>query len=365
MPAIEHIYINPSVASQPLVKDIIKRLKVPTSYIEDPEALFAMIRSHKDPVEAGKKVLYLTENKGGFVRKCPGTRNYTCCDYMILHIGTFCTMDCAYCILQSYFHPPILQYFVNQRQMFQELDTFISGRAHRRIGTGEYTDSMIWEIWTKLSAQLIPYFAAQSQAALELKTKTTFVDNLRDMPHNRRTIVSWSVNTPRMIQRNERGTASLRARIGAAAKCQQWGYPLAFHFDPLVAYDGCLEEYGRVVDEIFDRIDPQNLAWISLGSMRFMPDLKPIIQSRFPESQLVYGEFITGMDGKSRYLKHVRIELYNRILNAIRERSPDVTVYFCMESEDIWKKVFGYTTEEQGGLPRMLDRSAINICRLE
>jgi hypothetical protein len=36
-----------------------------------------------------------------------------------------------------------------------------------------------------------------------------------------------------------------------------------------------------------------------------------------------------------------------------------------MESEDIWKKVFGYTTEEQGGLPRMLDRSAINICRLE
>ena len=80
---------------------------------------------------------------------------------------------------------------------------------------------------------------------------------------------------------------------------------------------------------------------------------------------MVYGEFVPGMDGKSRYLKQIRIEIYKGVLSAIRERSSDVTVYFCMESEDVWKKVFGFTTEEYGGLPHILDESAIKICQLD
>jgi len=365
MTIIERIYIDQLVADHDQVNEIIQRLNVPSSVIDHPEELYAIIRSAQDPVAAGKKALYLTTNKGDFIRKCPGTRNYTCCDYMILHIGTFCTMDCAYCILQSYFHPPVLQYFMNQNQMFEELDTFLEERNHRRIGTGEYTDSMIWELWTNLSQKLIPRFSSQSHAVLELKTKTTFVNNIRDISHNRRTILAWSVNTPEMIRHNERGTASLDARIDAAAKCQKWGDPLAFHFDPLVEYNGCIDDYRIVVDKIFAKIHPENIAWISLGTLRFMPDLKAIIQTRFPESKMVYGEFVPGMDGKSRYLKQIRIEIYKGVLSAIRERSSDVTVYFCMESEDVWEKVFGFTTEEYGGLPHILDESAIKICHLD
>lgn len=364
MGTIEHIYIEKSVEKHHEVNEILQRINVPSSVIDHPEELYTKIRSSKDPVSTGKKFLYLTVNKGNFIRKCPGTQNYTCCDYMILHIGTFCTMDCAYCILQSYFHPPVLQYFVNHTKMFDELDTFLADRRHRRIGTGEYTDSMIWEVWTNLSEKLIPHFGTQSHAVLELKTKTTFVDNLRNLSHNRRTILAWSVNTPAVIRQNERGTASLDARINAAGKCQKWGYPLAFHFDPVVEYDDCFDDYRRVIDQIFTRILPENLAWISIGTLRFMPDLKAIIQARFPESKMIYGEFVPGMDGKSRYLQQIRVELYRAILNAIRERSPDVTVYFCMENENVWKQVFGFTTDEYGGLPHMLDESAIKICHL-
>jgi len=364
MPIIEHLYIDRSVTGNPQVKTLSDRLGVSSSVIDNVDELYGLIKSAPDPVSAGKKVLYLTANKGDFVRKCPGTRHYTCCDYMILHIGTFCTMDCAYCILQSYFHPPILQYFVNHNQMFAELDAFVKRRCHRRIGTGEYTDSMIWELWTDLSQKLIPYFAAQSHAVLELKTKTTFINNIDNFRHKRRTIMAWSVNSPEMIQRNERGTASLDARIEAAVQCQNWGYPLAFHFDPLVDYEGCQDAYQRVVDKIFKKIDPDNIVWISLGTLRYMPDLKTTIQSRFPESKMIYGEFVPGMDGKSRYFKSIRIAIYRGILNAIRQYAPNVTVYFCMESDEVWQKVFGFVPEEKGGLPHMLDESAIKVCDL-
>ena len=365
MVTIEQVYIDRAVVDQPQAWAIAERINLSPKIVDSAEEVFKKIRSCADPITAAKKILYLTENRGGFIRKCPGTRNYECCDYMILHIGTFCILDCAYCILQSYFHPPVLQYFVNHQQMYDELDAFLADSRYRRIGTGEYTDSMIWELWTDLSASLIPIFASQSHAVLELKTKTTYVHKLRRLTHNRRTILSWSMNTPAIIQRNERGTASLDARLAAAAKCQQWGYPLGFHFDPIVDYNDAIRDYQMVVDRIFNCIHPDNIVWISLGTLRFMPDLKAIMQSRFLEPKMIYGEFITGLDGKARYLKQIRIDIYRGILEAIRKWSRDVTVYFCMESAEVWQKVFGYSVDEYGGLSQMLDESAIVKCHLK
>ncbi|MCK7514504.1 MAG: hypothetical protein MZV70_67825 [Desulfobacterales bacterium] len=65
-------------------------------------------------------------------------------------------MDCAYCILQSYFHPPVLQYFVNHDGPERRTGAAASptGTIHR-LGTGEFTDSLIWEPWTDLSAGLV------------------------------------------------------------------------------------------------------------------------------------------------------------------------------------------------------------------
>ena len=105
---LERIYIDRSVALEAATRKILSRIAAPVSVIDDVETLYRRLRASRDPIRSGKHVLHLTSNRGGFIRKCPGTRNYTCCDYMILHIGTYCTMDCAYCILQSYFHPPVL-----------------------------------------------------------------------------------------------------------------------------------------------------------------------------------------------------------------------------------------------------------------
>ena len=217
---------------------ISHRLKLPCEIVANPQEVYDGVSAGGDPVEKGKRVLLLTNNRGAFVKNCPGTRTYTCCGYQILHIGTFCHMDCTYCILQSYFHPPVLQYFVNHNDLFKELEGICADKKIHRMGTGEFTDSLIWELWTDLSNRLVPFFAAQRSAVLELKTKTTAIDRLENLSHNRKTITAWSVNTSRIISEEERRTAPLTARLKAAAKCESWGYPLAFHFDPIVIYDG-------------------------------------------------------------------------------------------------------------------------------
>ena len=358
------LYIDQQIADNPTTRSIQTRLKVPTEIVGHPQQVYDAISSAADPVKRGKEILYLTRNRGAFFKSCPGTSHYRCCDYQILHIGTFCHMDCTYCVLQTYFHPPILQYFVNHEDLMAELDTILSQKKIRRIGTGEFTDSLIWEIWTDVSRHLIRRFASQNHAVLELKTKTTAIQRLQNLVHNRKTITAWSLNTNHIINTQERATASLAGRLKAAVRCESWGYPLAFHFDPLVIYDGCEADYARVIRDLFSNVRADNIVWISLGTLRFPPALKATIENRFPESKIIYEEFITGPDGKMRYFKPLRIRLYRKIIARIRELAPSVLVYLCMEDDEVWQESMGFTPAEVGGLPYMLDVSAAKHCQL-
>lgn len=342
-----------------------KGTNIPVIPVDDPAAVYQAVADAPDSVSKGKQVLLLTTHNGLFLKPCPGTRYYRCCGYKILNIAGFCSLDCSYCILQAYFHPPVLQCYVNQTDMLKELDAVLkNSKGVLRIGTGEFTDSLIWNDVTDLTSRLIRRFADQNRAVLELKTKTVNIGPMRQADHKRKIIAAWSLNTERVIAAEERGSASLDERLAAAAACERMGYPLAFHFDPVILYEGCEDEYAAVIEKLFSAVSANNIVWISLGSFRFMPQLKPMIQSRFPESTIVYGEFITGMDGKMRYFKPLRIQAYKTIIAAIRAMAPEVCVYFCMEDDEVWEKCMGFTPGEKGGLPAMLDRSAAAHCNL-
>ena len=195
---LSKLYIDQHVIHFKQVDSIRSRLNVPSIIVRNQQDVFKAIESGPDPIENAKTALFLTRNKGTFIKPCPGTREYTCCGYQILHIGTFCTMDCTYCILQSYFHPPLLQYFVNHDDLLNEIDKLFKKDSISRIGTGEFTDSIIWEAWTDLSSLLVPKFSNQSRAVLELKTKTADIEGLKHLRHNRKTIVAWSLNSDRI-----------------------------------------------------------------------------------------------------------------------------------------------------------------------
>lgn len=361
----DRIFLDREAALYPAALAILARLKnVPVSVVEGPDEAFRRVENAPDPVSEGKRILCLAKNRGRFVRPCPGTRNYHCCGYQIIHIGAFCTMDCAYCILQAYFHPAVLTFFVNHDELVSQLDQALNGKSPevRRMGTGEFTDSLIWEGLTDLNQRLVTRFGRQNHAILELKSKSVNIEGLLDLPHNRKTVVAFSVNTRAVMRENERGTSSLETRLKAAARCEKAGYPVAFHFDPMVIYPGSEEEYKAVVREIFRHVSPENVVYISLGAFRFMPELKNVIRRRFPDSKIPFGEFITGLDNKMRYFKPLRMALFSAVAEELRKTAPEVTGYFCMEDDAVWRSAFGFTPDEKGGLAAMLDDAAKRVC---
>ena len=356
----QRILVEKSIRDLPLTKTIIERLRgVPLEYINQVKP--PPLEQVQDFWLSGQKVLLLCKNKGRFFEPCPGTKNYLCCLYKILNFATNCYLNCTYCILQAYLNNPFMVLYTNTNEMFRELDEVLNQHSKTiyRIGTGEYTDSLILDHLTSFTRLIVPYFASRANAFLELKTKTDIIENLEGLEHRGKTIVSWSLNAEPIIRSEEKNACSLDGRIKAAYQCQKWGYKLGFHFDPLIYYPGWEDDYKKVVDKLFRTIDPASLCWISLGCFRFIPKLKPIIKLRYPESRIIYQEFIRGMDGKMRYFKPIRIEMYSKMAEWIKSYNSKIFIYLCMESKLVWEKSLGFAPRSNQDLKERLD----NQCR--
>ncbi len=359
---LKHIYIENSCANNPYTAEIVERAGVATSLVAEDDVADLVAGEYPANLGTGKKVLLLCRNQGDFLKDCPATRVYRCCDYRVINVGLGCPMDCVYCILQAYLNNPFLSFFVNIDDLLSELTAKLA--AHHdsvmRIGTGEFTDSMALDRLTGLSRRLVSFFSGQEKGVLELKTKSAYVENLQGLEHNNRTVVAWSLNSEEIVKHQEIRAASLEQRLQAAAKCVDWGYDCAFHFDPIIAYPGWESGYHDIISRLFDKIPAERIKWISLGAFRYLPALKNIATSRFPHSDIFYHEFIEGMDNKKRYFRPFRVELYKLIYREIKARcAPQTCIYFCMESDEIWQEVMGFTPAEKGGIPAMLDKTVI------
>ena len=327
---------------------------------EQPPALH---RAAGYQTEMGKDTLHLLPFKGNFLKPCPGTKAYICCGYQILNVATQCPLDCSYCILQSYFDQPNLRVFVNLENELDRVCKRIDDTPDQvfRVGTGEFTDSLALDSITGWSDLLLPRFSKRKNAVLELKTKTASVDRLLASKHRDRIIVSWSLNSPYIATREEHRAASLKRRLEAAGRCQSDGFVLGFHFDPLIPHPRWEEGYLETLELLDKYIDPRGIIWVSLGSFRFMRQLKPIIRRRHPDSCVLDGEFIQGLDGKMRYFKPIRMELYAFMRQNLEKWSKDLGLYLCMESSDVWEHSMGWSPNNSDGLRHYLDERVKEI----
>jgi len=340
----EKIYIEKTSTEFPLTKKILKNTgSIPVEIISDLHDLFEGMKFHKDPVGEGKKNLLICRQEGEFVKPCPCTPHYRGCGYFIINTDLNCPLDCTYCILQLYLSNPFVTVFVNTSDLWKQLDAFCQKNKTRslRIGTGELGDSLALDHITARSKDLIAYFRKRNTVIFELKTKTTNITNILNTDPAENIVIAWSLNSEEMFLSQEKGAPSPGDRIEAARSTVKRGYKVAFHFDPLIFYPGWKEGYTDVIDKLFSRVPSSRIAWISLGSLRFPPYLKKIIKFRFPETKITYEELIRGKDGKLRYFRPIREQMYREITILIRDRGgKGVPLYFCMENNEIWKRVF-------------------------
>ena len=280
---------------------------------------------------------------------------YLGCNYFIINLDLNCPLDCTYCILQHYLANPLITVHVNLEDLWKQLDIFLHSKRHStlRIGTGELGDSLALDHLTENSVELVSYFRKKRNAIFELKTKTVNIKNILKIEPAPNVVIAWSLNSSRIAREEEKGAPSVEERIDAARKVTGRGFRTGFHFDPIIRHPDWEEGYEAVIKKLLATVNPAKIAWISLGSFRFPASLKAIIEERFPRTKIIYDEFIKGKDGKLRYFKPLRFRLYKKIVGFIREwGGKEIPLYFCMESEDIWREAMGWIPKGEESLEK-------------
>lgn len=352
-----HIYLDCKVSRSLFARNVLRQLPgIPVTIVRDQEKFLK--NAEGIPLSKGKQMLWLTEFKGPMLKPCPATgKDYLCCRYWTLNVQMNCPLDCTYCILQTFLNLPFITLFVNAKDVIREIDTLLNSEPRRlfRMGTGELTDSLALDPLTRLNESLIRH-ALRKKMVLEIKTKTNFVQHLPIVPR-RNIVLSWSLNPDAIVKTEEHKSASLDARLNAASAALKKGYRLGFHFDPLLMTAGWEKKYSELLDALTRRIPEQAVFWVSLGSFRYPPSLKGILDKRFPQTRITTGESVKGLDGKMRYFRPDREALYQKVYGMLRKRWERVFVYFCMENKTIWKKTMGFAPEDNAHLDYLFHKN--------
>lgn len=343
LPQPAFLYVESAAKDEPLTRRILALFPEASVHeIHDHRRLDAEVvplRGYDSLVK--QRVLVLACNPGAFVRPFWPQSREGDRHFFIAHANG-CPFDCQYCFLQAYFAHGAPVIFANLEDLFQELEEHLCD--HERLGPatyhgGELSDALALEPLSGFARQAVEVFRRHPGATLELRTKCAGVESLLPAEPPRNVVCSWTLTPEEAWRLYETRTPSPVDRLASARACQDKGYRVGIRLDPALRYPGWERGYADLVEAIFETLDPKGIESFVLGGFRYLPGLSSRIRQRFPASSLLVEEFVQCRDGKYRYFRPLRINLYRAILAEIRRHGPGIPVRIAMESEPVQREV--------------------------
>jgi len=279
---------------------------------------------------------------------CPVASERTrCCNLLTLDAVKNCGFDCSYCSIQSFYTDGKIYLHRNLRSKLDNLNLDPEKIYH--IGTGQSSDSLLWGNRDGMLDDLFDFAEKNKNVILELKTKSNAIGYFRnkDVPAN--VLVTWSLNTDKIIEAEEHHTAGLQKRLDAARAISDMGILVGFHLHPIVEYRGWEADYCKLVDLIKDTFRPEEVALVSLGTLTFIKPVIKLLRKRKLKSKILQMPLVDA-GGKLSYPLELKRKMFSTVYNRFStEWTKAVYFYMCMEDKSLWQDVFGraYTSNEE------------------
>jgi len=323
-------------------KVVFTRLRKSYEAIRDKKNSYENFTLKNIPKE--QKFTFKVAEKQGFgLGLCPVASEKTrCCNLLTLDAVESCGFDCSYCSIQSFYNQNTITFDSGFKDKLLKLKLDKNKTYH--IGTGQASDSLMFGNREGVLDALFEFALTNPNVILEFKTKS---DNIKYFLENavpKNILLTWSLNTPTIINNEEHLTASLEKRINAARKMADKGIKVGFHFHPIVEYENYLDEYQEVYKKLILEFAPDEVALVSFGTLTF---IKPVIK------QLREREFRTKItqiphenaSGKTSYPNETKVEMFKHAYESFsvwQGEKSNVFFYLCMEEHQMWAKTFGY-----------------------
>jgi len=278
--------------------------------------------------------LFLAEKRGELVKKAPDAYGVSDAEHYYFINSYNCIYECEYCYLQGYFSSPDIVLFLNHEEICNEISRVASNHALQPVWfhAGEFSDSLAlsginedWEVYWETVKNL-------KNAFLELRTKSTNINSILKLGSLPNVVVSFSISPNQISREIDLKTPEARLRVEAMKKLVSEGHRVGIHLDPIVFYEGYIEDYRSLAKELAEAVPDEFLAYVSLGVVRFSKVAFREFEKNYPGSKIQSSEFITSEDGKVRYPRPIRLRGLDLIQQALIDAGvKQEKIYLCME----------------------------------
>ncbi|OGX03773.1 MAG: hypothetical protein A3G87_03920 [Omnitrophica bacterium RIFCSPLOWO2_12_FULL_50_11] len=306
------------------------------------------VYTNGNPVSQRQRILQTTVEQSArkIFGDCPVASPKTvCCNLKTIDAVQNCVFECSYCTIQTFYGPRA----VFDRDLAKKLSAIeLDPNRFYHIGTGQASDSLVWGNKNGILDDLCEFARENPNILLEFKTKSSNVSYFlnHDVPVN--VVCSWSLNTETIVSQEEHFTAPLDQRLRAARDVADRGIKVAFHFHPIVYYEGWDQDYPELARRVQESFDSEEVLFISFGSVTFIKPVIHEIRRRGQKTKILQMEMVPDPHGKLTYPDEVKLKLFRTMYESFSSWRRTVYMYLCMERADIWDQVFGwhYPTNE-------------------
>ncbi len=310
------------------------------------------------PEAREKKHIFQKQSSKEIAGMCPVASEETvCCNLRTIDTVENCAFGCSYCTIQT-FYKDKFTFDVNLAEKLKAIE--IDPERFYHFGTGQSSDSLVWGNKFSTLETLCAWAAANANVLLEFKTKSNNVSFFleKEVPPN--LVCSWSLNTPTIIKNEEHFTANLEQRLAAARSVADRGMKVAFHFHPMVHYDGWDEDYPAIAARLKNCFDPDEVLFVSLGSITMIKPVMNKIRKNGHATKILQMEMTPDPLGKLTYPDDTKVEMFRTMHSAFSDWHERVFFYLCMEKATIWQRTFGFSYPDNETFERKFLQSSMS-----
>ncbi len=298
--------------------------------------------------------------KTRFINKYDYGKNIVELDEYVVSLGTNCSLKCEYCYLKFSKTPPKPTIYENLNKLKEELLSLFTQNPQKifYFNFGETTDSFLTKKHFEILEKIVEIISILSKeykkfCFIEFRTKTSniFKFGKKINYQNIKPIYATTLTPQLTIEEFEKGTANLEERIKTLQLAESLGFLTGVRFEPIILYpvlgvtynelltsiENLIETYKNLIKDTLEKLNFDYLHSISLSTLRLTKKQFKILKQQ--QSKLCFFEMFLCPDGKFRYSRPIRLTIYNKLINSIKDITPNLTqkILLSFEPEYIWK----------------------------
>jgi len=328
---IETIYIEEEISEHPRTLEILARFPAARQIQCQRYGEVFNRKAQSFRLQKQQPALILASKHKGFVLPTP--ENYGIGaeeNYYFSHMMN-CLYDCRYCFLQGMYQSAHYVLFVNYEDFAKEIvDKIQTSNKEVHFFSGYDCDSLALEPVTRFLDYFLPVFRDNSNALLEIRTKSTQIRSLLNTEPFDNCVLAWSFTPAEIANALEHKTPSIDRRIDAIRKLQEKGWRIGLRFDPLIYSSEYQTQYQRLFADTLSVCDADLLHSVSLGSFRLPKGFFKILKRMYPHEKL-FASPLEEENGMFSYKTKIQSEMLNFCSKEILKYIPEEKFYPCQD----------------------------------